>query len=95
MKKIILTLLILSGFNTSFAHMEKATKEMGQLIGKEVHGLDSGLEENLFFETEEAVSPFSFEGFELLTVTSLGIEVPLLAGLEIFVEMEMFWGKSE
>jgi len=94
MKKIFLTIILLSGLNVAFANstMDEATTEMGQLIGREVHGMDLGLEENRFFE---AASPFSFSGFELLAVTSLGIEVPILAGLEVFVELEMIWGKSE
>ena len=99
MKKILISILLLSGLNVSFANaprtMEEATEQMSEVIGTEVQDFDSGLEENRFFETEAAASPFSFSAFELLTVASLGIEVPLLAGLEVFVEMEMVWEKVD
>lgn len=94
MKKILITLLLFT--NVAFAKtMEEATVKMSQVIGSEVHGMDEGLDENLFFSTEAATSPFSFSGFEISTVASVGIEVPLLAGLEVFVEMEMVWAKVE
>ena len=66
MKKILITIILLTGLNQTFAgsKIEKATAEMGTLIEKEVTGLDGGLEDNNFFETKEAVSPFNFSGFE-------------------------------
>jgi hypothetical protein len=98
-KKIFIIILVWCNFNMAFGRgietMEAATKKMSELIEDEVQGLDSGLEESQFFATKAANSPFSFSGIELLVVPALGIEVPVLAGLEIFVEMEMIWAKVE
>lgn len=83
--------------NSTFAteRYEKAVNEMKDLISVELNNLNDGLHSEKFFETGASNSPLSFSGFEILLNSNVGVEVPFLAGLEIFVEMELVWAKSE